>query len=55
INKLRVSEAKKLLVNTDMSIKDLALLIGYNNDQTFSRVFKKLEGITPGEYRVKVK
>ena len=55
INKLRISEAKKLLVNTDMSIKDLALLIGYNNDQTFSRVFKKLEGITPGEYRVKVK
>ena len=53
INSLRMNEAKDLLVRTEISIKDLALSLGYNSDQTFSRVFKKLEGITPGEYRTK--
>jgi len=53
INSLRMQEAKDLLVRTEISIKDLALILGYNSDQTFSRVFKKLEGITPGEYRTK--
>jgi len=53
INSLRMNEAKDLLVRTEISIKDLALLLGYNSDQTFSRVFKKFEGITPGEYRTK--
>lgn len=53
INSLRMQEAKDLLVRTEISIKDLALVLGYNNDQTFSRIFKKLEGITPGEYRTK--
>lgn len=55
INSLRIKEAKKLLINTDLCIKDLAQLVGYNNDQTFSRIFKKLEGVTPGEYRVKAR
>ena len=53
INSLRMNEAKDLLVRTEISIKDLALSLGYNSDQTFSRVFKKLEGITPGEYKTK--
>lgn len=55
INSLRINEAKKLLINTDLCIKDLAPLVGYNSDQTFSRIFKKLEGVTPGEYRAKNK
>ncbi|NLI59872.1 MAG: AraC family transcriptional regulator [Clostridiales bacterium] len=55
INSLRITEAKNLLTNSDLCIKELALLVGYNNDQTFTRIFKKLEGVTPGEYRVKTK
>lgn len=55
INVMRVNEAKKLLVSTDMNIKDIALGLGYNNDQSFTRAFKKFEGITPGEYRNKIK
>lgn len=53
INSLRMNEAKDLLVRTEISIKDIALSLGYNSDQTFTRVFKKIEGITPGEYRTK--
>lgn len=51
INELRIEEAKKLLRQTNMKINDIALSIGYNNDQSFARFFKKIEGITPGEFR----
>jgi AraC-type DNA-binding domain-containing proteins len=51
INELRIEEAKKLLRQTNMKVSDIALSIGYNNDQSFSRFFKKIEGITPGEFR----
>lgn len=51
INILRVNEAKRLLVETENSIMDIALSIGYNNDQSLSRFFKKYEGIAPGEFR----
>lgn len=51
INNKRVEEAKKLLLETNMNIKDIALKVGYNNDQSLTRFFKKYEGITPGEFR----
>ena len=53
INSMRINEAKGLLADTDMNIKDIAGALGYNNDQSFTRTFKKFEGITPGEYRFK--
>ncbi|MBM7582056.1 AraC-like DNA-binding protein [Caldicoprobacter guelmensis] len=51
INKLRIEEAKKLLLNTELPVREIALIVGYNSDQTFARIFKKVEGVTPGEYR----
>lgn len=51
INMLRVNEAKRLLIETEISVVDIALSLGYNNDQSFSRFFKKYEGIAPGEFR----
>jgi AraC-like DNA-binding protein len=51
INCMRIKEAKQLLLSTDLSIKSIASSIGYNNDQSFTRFFKKYEGMTPGEYR----
>lgn len=50
-NLIRISEAKKILMDTETAIADIALALGYNNDQSFTRFFKKYEGITPGEYR----
>jgi YesN/AraC family two-component response regulator len=51
INRLRIEEAKRLLRQTDMNMKEIAVNIGYNNEQSFFRYFRKLEGLTPGEFR----
>ena len=50
-NRLRIEEAKELLTTTEDTVMEIALRLGYNNDQSFNRYFKKLVGITPGEYR----
>lgn len=51
INNLRIEEAKKLLSKTNENLAEIALKLGYNNDQSFTRFFKKYEGVTPGEFR----
>ena len=51
INNARVEKAKVLLRETSMYIKEIAEDVGYNNVQSFTRFFKKFEGITPGEFR----
>ncbi|WP_127585653.1 AraC family transcriptional regulator [Paenibacillus koleovorans] len=51
INKLRIEEAKRLLRQTTIAIADIAISLGYNNEQSLNRFFKKFEGITPGDYR----
>lgn len=51
INGLRIDEAKRLLQNTNMNLREIAANVGYNNDQSFLRFFKKYEGLTPGEFR----
>lgn len=51
INNLRIEEAQRLLRQTDLNINEIALSLGYNNNQSFNRFFKKYVGITPGEYR----
>ncbi|WP_010277269.1 helix-turn-helix transcriptional regulator [Paenibacillus senegalensis] len=43
--------AKKWLVETRMSVREISELLRYNNSQNFIRSFRKLEGITPGKYR----
>ena len=47
----RIEEAKKMLLATDMRISDIATKLTYQNSQNFIRLFRKIEGITPGEYR----
>lgn len=50
---LRVNEAKKLLVQTDLPITDIYLDCGFQSPAPFYRAFKQLTGITPNEYRDK--
>lgn len=47
----RLMKAKELLETTSESIQDIALQIGYANSITFGRVFKRITGMTPGDYR----
>ena len=51
INRLRMIEARYLLAGTDLEILQIALECGYNNHQTFNRVFREQNGCTPREYR----
>lgn len=51
ITRLRMDEVKRKLVETDLSVKDIALQAGYLDIPSFIRKFKNTEGITPGNYR----
>ena len=53
IMKEKINLAKELLGNTNISISLIALKAGFTNFSHFSYTFKKLEGITPNEYRAK--
>ena len=47
----KLSEAAKLLVFSDHSILDIALLAGYESQQAFSAIFKEMYKKTPYQYR----
>lgn len=47
----RFKLAKRWLRETDMTVKEIAEKLKYNNSQNFIRSFKKNENVTPGEYR----
>lgn len=51
LNIVRIEEGKRLLANTDYSIIDIAIAIGFDNQSYFSKVFKKYTGLTPKQYR----
>lgn len=48
---LRMEKAKRLLMKSDLSISRIALEVGYNSVQYFSKLFKKKTGISPGTFR----
>jgi two-component system response regulator YesN len=47
----RVEAAKKLLVQSSLTISEIAFKLGYDMPSYFSEVFKKSEGLTPSQYR----
>ncbi|HYH05159.1 MAG TPA: helix-turn-helix transcriptional regulator, partial [Bacillota bacterium] len=53
INKLRITEAKRLLKDTDLPIIEIAFNLGFNNASYFNKLFKQYEDMTPSEYREK--
>lgn len=55
VNVKRMERAEYLLRNTEKKIKDVARLVGYNNQRYFVNVFKKYTGEKPTDYRLKNK
>ncbi len=55
INRKRIKEAKELLKGTDMTVREIAVKVGYNNEQSLIRFFKKYMSMSPGEYRLALK
>lgn len=51
LNELRIEQAKHLLQNTNINIKDIGFKCGFSSVQNFNRVFKKYMSLTPGQYR----
>jgi two-component system response regulator YesN len=51
IVQLRMEHAEGLLAGTEDSVQSIALQVGYANSITFGRVFKRVVGVTPGDYR----
>jgi two-component system response regulator YesN len=54
LTNIRIEEAKKLLQNRELSIKNICVDTGYSDPNYFSRIFKKQVGITPTEYRERI-
>ena len=50
INNIRISRAKELLVNTDMTMSEIAERTGFYDQNYFSRMFKKHTGSCPKNY-----
>ncbi len=48
---IRINKSKELLAETSGKIRDIAEAVGYTNVNSFVRIFKKMTGLTPGEYR----
>ncbi|WP_026515703.1 response regulator transcription factor [Butyrivibrio sp. MC2021] len=51
LTNLRIDKAKRLLSDTDMSIKEICVSCGYTDPNYFSRSFKKNVGVTPTEFK----
>lgn len=51
LNVLRLEQAKKLLLETDLTIREISAKCGYNHERSFSRAFLQAENMTPGKFR----
>lgn len=48
-----ISKVKEQVTETDKTISEIAFDLGFNYPHHLSRSFKKIVGITPGEFRLK--
>ena len=51
VQNLRIEEAKRLLEMSDLPIDDISADVGYEEPAFFRRLFRRLTGLTPSEYR----
>lgn len=51
IAKLRLEKARELISTTDMNIKQIVSMVGYYDESSFTRKFKKYFGVTPTQVR----
>ena len=51
ISKLRMAKAKEMLIQSELSIKEIAFSLGFEDEKYFMRLFKKSELMTAKQYR----
>lgn len=54
LSELRVEKAKELLSDVTVNVKDIGQRVGFRDSSYFTKVFKRVTGVTPSEYRSKV-
>ncbi len=53
LTEYRIEEAKKLLRQPTVSVKEVGVRVGYPDSNYFARVFRRMTGVSPSEYRMK--
>ncbi len=53
LNEVRIEKSKNLLIKSNLSTLEVALSVGYNNQNYFTIAFKKITGTTPLKYKNK--
>jgi AraC-like DNA-binding protein len=51
VREQRIARARELLQATTLSVEEIAALLGYDAPTSFFRAFKRVTGLTPGEFR----
>jgi AraC-like DNA-binding protein len=51
LEQLRIEECKKLLMNSNLTVEELAQKVGYNSANSLTRAFKKATGYSPNKYK----
>lgn len=51
LSELRIEKAKELLADITVNIKEIGQEVGYRDSSYFTKVFKRITGVTPSEYR----
>lgn len=51
LRRTRINKAKELLEKTEFSMTEVAVMVGYSNNSTFTRAFKSITGEVPKQYR----
>lgn len=54
LSEFRVEKAKRLLEDALNNVKDVSCKVGYRDSNYFTKVFKRVTGVTPSEYRMQV-
>lgn len=53
IVEVRIEKSKEFLKNNKLKLQEVARNVGYNDSNYYAKAFKKMEGVTPSEYREK--
>lgn len=54
LTEFRIEEAKKLLAEPSTNVKEIGSAVGYPDSNYFAKVFKRVEGVSPSEYRIAI-
>ena len=55
INQKKIEKAQRILITDSMPVKNISYLLAYEDHSYFNRLFKKLTGVTPQQYRDRYK